>query len=121
MNERTAFQKAVDGATKDLEGFGKAWLLAENMRLKATIKRVEEENEKLKLALEFDEALDDADWQPPHPIFLLAEENDMLRATIRRIAALPEEFERKDENGWVYFGHGCAKMLRKALAGEGDD
>jgi hypothetical protein len=34
--------------------------------------------ELLEAAAEYDSAEDDAEWEPPHPIFMMAEENDTL-------------------------------------------
>ena len=49
---------------------------------------------KLNLALEFDNAPDDASWEPPHPIFRMVQdrddmlkENQILRATIKELEA----------------------------------
>lgn len=41
--------------------------------------------QRLEMYETFDAAPDDADWQPPHPIFLLAEENDTLKAKVNEL------------------------------------
>jgi len=58
--------------------------------------------DRLKMYEDFDTTPDDADWQPPHPIFLLAEERDefMKRArnaeqTIAAISELPDKWRKK--------------------------
>jgi isopenicillin N synthase-like dioxygenase len=35
-------------------------------------------------AKDFDAASEDAEWEPPHPIFMMAQENDDLRAKLKR-------------------------------------
>ena len=40
-----------------------------------------------RLAAEFDAAPDDAEWEPPHPIFQMAAENDRLNAALSAVTA----------------------------------
>lgn len=60
----------------------------------ARIEELEAENAKLKMAIEYDNAADDAEFEPPHPIFQLAQERDNYADQIRNLLALIAEKDK---------------------------
>lgn len=51
--------------------------------VESMIQALQAEREKLKAYEDYDSSPDDAEWEPPHPIFKLAQENDYLRAALQ--------------------------------------
>jgi hypothetical protein len=50
-------------------------------------------------AKDFDAASEDAEWEPPHPIFMMAQENDDLRAKLKRYEdAFKEPYAWESDN-----------------------
>lgn len=69
----------------------------------ARIAEQDAEIARLKMAIEYDNADDDAEWQPPHPIFQLAQERDNF---MNRVTELQKELEeaRKENRDLVLAG-----------------
>ena len=61
----------------------------------AILDRLESAEAIIKTATEYDAAPDGAEWEPPHPIFQLADENDKLKATTKAARELAEKWREK--------------------------
>ena len=79
-------------------------------------KRIEQLQAKLAMYEDYNNMDGEGDWKPPHPIFLIAEENDTLKAQLEAYKKFAERVCRGDIGNTIMF----EKML-KALNGENSE